>query len=134
MNEAARCPFDLLYADKVVSVIMIDGCSFSILTNWLAQTKLIPGRPAYTPSSNDLIDMMNSGSLPIDANKQKPKKGKKKGGDETIGAIIKSVDDPIDTLPLNVTQQLMMIQKVKIPIHLMRLSFQWMKNQTSQVN
>ena len=45
------------------------------------------------------MDMMNSGSFPIDANKQKPKKGKKKGGDETIGAIIESVDEssPVDT-------------------------------------
>ena len=82
-----------MYADKVVSVITIDGCSFGSLKNWLAQNQLIPGRPAYTSSSNDLIDMMNSGSFPIDANKQKPKKGKKKGDDETIGAIIDSVDE-----------------------------------------
>ena len=42
---------------------------------------------------------MNSGSFPIDENKQKQKKGKKKGGDETVGAIIESVDESnsIDT-------------------------------------
>ena len=98
MNEIARRPYDLLYAGKVVSVIMTDGCSFGSLKSWLAQNQLIPGRPAYTSSSNELMDMMNSGSFPIDASKQKPKKGKKKGGDETIGAIIESVDEssPVD--------------------------------------
>ena len=42
---------------------------------------------------------MNSGSFPIDANKQKQKKGKKKGNDKTVGAIIESVDEssPVDT-------------------------------------
>ena len=43
MNEAARRPYDLLYADKVVSVIMIDGCSFGSLKNGLTQNQLIPG-------------------------------------------------------------------------------------------
>ena len=35
---------------------------------------------------------------------------------------------------MNVTQWLMTTQKVKNPIHMMRLSFQWTKNQTHQVN
>ena len=79
MNEAQRSPYDLLYADKVVAIIMTDGCSFGRLINWLAQNQLIPGRPAYTSSSNELMDMMNSGSFAIDVikQKQKPKKGKK---------------------------------------------------------
>ena len=99
MNEAQRRPYDLLYADKVVAIIMTDGCSFGSLKNWLAQNQLIPGRPAYTSSSNELMDMMNSGSFAIDVIKQKPKKGKKKGGYETLGAIIESVDEssPVDT-------------------------------------
>ena len=37
MNEAARRPHNLLYADKVVSVIMTDGCNFGSLKKWLAQ-------------------------------------------------------------------------------------------------
>ena len=36
MNEAQRRPYDLLYADKVVAIIMTDGCSFGRLKNWLA--------------------------------------------------------------------------------------------------
>ena len=36
MNEAARRPYDLLHADKVVSIIMTDGCSFGSLKKWLA--------------------------------------------------------------------------------------------------
>ena len=43
MNEAQRRPYDLLYADKVVAVIMTDGYSFGSLKNWLAQNQLIPG-------------------------------------------------------------------------------------------
>ena len=45
------------------------------------------------------MDIMNSGSFAIDAIKQRPKKGKKKGGDETLGAIIESTDEssPADT-------------------------------------
>ena len=93
MNEAQRKPYDLLYADKVVAIIMTDGCSFGSLKNWLAQNQLIPGRPAYTSSSNQLMNMMNSGSFAIDAIKQRPKKGKKKGGDKTLGAIIESTDE-----------------------------------------
>ena len=99
MNEAARRPHDLLYADKVVSVIMIDGCSFGSLKKWLAQNQLIPVGQAYTTSSNELVDMMNSGSFAPDASKQKQKKGKKKVDDETVGAIIESVGEssPVDT-------------------------------------
>ena len=69
MNEAARRPYDLLYANKIVLVIMTDGCSFGSLKKWLAQNQLIPGQPAYTSSSNELINMMNSRSFSIDANK-----------------------------------------------------------------
>ena len=31
MNEAQRQPYDLLYADKVVAIIMINGCSYGSL-------------------------------------------------------------------------------------------------------
>ena len=42
---------------------------------------------------------MNLGSFAPDTNKQKQKKGKKKVDDETVGAIIESVDEssPVDT-------------------------------------
>ena len=52
MNEVQRRPYDLLYADKIVTIIMTDGCSYGSLKNWLAQNQLVPGRPAYTTSSN----------------------------------------------------------------------------------
>ena len=59
MNEAARRPHELLYADKVVSVIMTDGCSFGSLKKWLAQNQLIPGAQVCTMVSNELVDMIN---------------------------------------------------------------------------
>ena len=47
MNEAARRPYDLLYTDLDVTIIMTDGCSYSNLKKWLAQNQLITGAQAY---------------------------------------------------------------------------------------
>ena len=46
--------------------------------------------------------MINTGTFPLDASKQKQKKGKKKGDGETIGAIIKIGEEPSpdDTLSI----------------------------------
>ena len=79
MNEAQRRPYDLLYADKVVAIIMTNGRSYGSLKKWLAQNQLIPGAQAYTTASNDLVDMINSGTFVLDASKRKQKKRKKKG-------------------------------------------------------
>ena len=49
------------------------------MKKWLAQNQLIPGAQAYTTVSNELVDMINTGTFPPDANKQIQKKGKKKG-------------------------------------------------------
>ena len=43
MNEAVRRPYDLLYTDLIVTIIMTKGCSYGSLKKWLAQNQLIAG-------------------------------------------------------------------------------------------
>ena len=126
MNEAQRRSYDLLYADKVVAIIMTNGCSYGSLKKWLAQNQLVAGVSAYTSISNDLVDMINSGTFAINASKQKQKKGKKKGEEKTLEPSLSQSMNRISLTPppLNVTQRLMMTtQRVKISVHLMRLFF-----------
>ena len=84
MNEAVWRPYDLLYIDLIVTIIMTKGCSYGNLKKWLAQNQLIPGAQAYTTVSNELVDMINTGTFLPDACKQKQKKGKKKGDKEPL--------------------------------------------------
>ena len=84
MDEAARRPYDIIYADLIITIIMTKRCSYGSLKKWLAQNQLIPGAQAYTTVSNKLVDMINIGTFPLDANKQKQKKGKKKCDEETF--------------------------------------------------
>ena len=102
MNEAVRQPYDLLYTDLFLTIIMTKVCSYGSLKKWLAQNQLIPGAQAYTTVLNELVDTINTGAFPLDASKQKQKKGKKKGDEETVGAITKVGEEssPVDTLPV----------------------------------
>ena len=36
MDEVARLPYDLLYTDLIVTIIMIKGCNYGSLRKWLA--------------------------------------------------------------------------------------------------
>ena len=79
MNEAAQRPYDILYKALIVTIIMTKGCNFDSLRKWLAQNQMIPGTQAYIIVSNKLVDMINNGYFPQDANKQKhPKRNKNK--------------------------------------------------------
>ena len=71
MNEAAKQPYDVLYTALIVTIIMTKGCSYGSLNKWLAQNQLIPGAQAYTTVLNELVDMINTGTFPHDASKQK---------------------------------------------------------------
>ena len=65
MNEAVRRPYDSLYTDLIVTIIMTNGCSYGSLKKWLAQNQLIAaGAQAYTSISNELVDMINTGISP----------------------------------------------------------------------
>ena len=93
INEALQRP----YEDLIVTIIMIKGCSYGSLKKWLAQNQLIAGAQAYITVRNELVDMINTGTSPPDASKQKQKKGKMKGDKETVGAIIEVGEEPSPT-------------------------------------
>ena len=61
MNAAAQSPYDSLYKDLIVTIIMTKNCGYSSLRTWLAQNHMGPNGQAYPTSSNDLVEMMNSG-------------------------------------------------------------------------
>ena len=86
MNQVDCWPYDLLYEDAIVSIILTRSCDFDSLRNWLAQNHIIPGNQAYTTVSNELVDMINTGNFPRNP-PYNPKKDKNKK-EETVGAII----------------------------------------------
>ena len=43
MDEAVLRPYDLLYIDLIVTIIMTKECNYGSLKKWLAQNQLIPG-------------------------------------------------------------------------------------------
>ena len=55
---------------------------------------MIAGAQAYTSISNELVDMINTGTFPLDVGKQKQKKGKTKGDEEAVGAIVEVGEEP----------------------------------------
>ena len=71
MNAATRRPYDVLYMDLIVTIIMTKNCGYNSLRKWLAQNQMIPGAQAYTTKSNELVEMMNSGSFEPDPFKPK---------------------------------------------------------------
>ena len=48
MNAVARHPYDILYMDLIVIIIMAKNCAYNSLRKWLAQNQMIPGAQAYT--------------------------------------------------------------------------------------
>ena len=54
------------------------------------------------PQLVEVVDMINTGTFPPDARKQKQNKCKKKSDKETVGAIIEVCEEssPADTLPV----------------------------------
>ena len=77
MDAAARSPYDTLYKDLVVTIIMTKNCGYNSLRKWLTQHHMGPQGQAYLTSSNDQVEMMNSGnfeSVRITRRKRKMKK------------------------------------------------------------
>ena len=100
-DEVACRPHDILYTDLIVTIVITKGCNYGSLKKWLAHNQMIPGAQAYTTVSNELVDIINTGIFSPDANKQKQKRGKKKGDEETVGAITEADEgsSPTNTLP-----------------------------------
>ena len=106
MDVAERSPYDTLYKDLVVTIIMTKNCGYDSLQKWLAQHHMGPNGQAYPTSSNDLVEMMNSGNFGPDPfhskskrNNQNKNKNKKKDEKEegTVRAIIEQVSDTTTT-------------------------------------
>ena len=104
MAATARSPYDSLYKDLIVTVIITKNCGYDNLRKWLAQHHMSPHGQAYLTLSNDLVEMMNSGNFELDPLKPKPKRGnrnknknknknKKKGEKDkkTVRAIVESI-------------------------------------------
>ena len=76
INAAAQLPYDILYIDLIVTIIMTKDCSYSSLRKWLAQNQMVLGAQLYTTKSNELVEMINSGLFVQNISKQKhPKRG-----------------------------------------------------------
>ena len=73
MDVAALSPYDTLYKHLVVSIIMTKNCGYDSLRKWLAQHHMGPNSQAYPTSSNDLVEMMNSGNFEPDPFQSKSK-------------------------------------------------------------
>ena len=52
MDETARRPYDILYTNLVVTIIMTKNCGYSSLRKWLAQNQISPGAQRYPTKSN----------------------------------------------------------------------------------
>ena len=60
MKATARRPYDILYMNLIMTIIMTKNYNYNSLRKWLAQNKMIPGTQAYTTKSNELVEMTNS--------------------------------------------------------------------------
>ena len=60
MDAAMQRPYDTLYKDIIVTIIMTKNCGYSSIRKWLAQQYTGPNGQVYPTSSNDLLKMMNS--------------------------------------------------------------------------
>ena len=116
IDAAARSPYDTLYKDVVVTIIMTKNCGYESIRKWSTQHHMGPNGQAYPTSFNDLVEMMNSGNFEPDPfkpkskrsnrNKNRNKKNEEKD-EETIGAIVEpspttpttDKPDPVENVP-----------------------------------
>merc|ERR1711966_575689 len=83
-------PYDILYEDAIVAIIITKGCMYSSLREFLAQQEL-SGNSAYSLQSNELVEMINSGNFAPDppwVHKSQKNKQNKGNNEETVGAVI----------------------------------------------
>ena len=116
MDAATQSPYDSLYKDIVVTIIMTKNCGYDSIRKWLAQQYMGPNCQAYPTSFNYLVEMMNSGNFEPDSFKSRSKrqnwnKNKNKQNTEkeekTVGAVIEpapttptaEVPDPTEDVP-----------------------------------
>ena len=71
MTAVNQRPYEVLYEDMVVTILMIKNYGYASLRKWLSQQHMGPNAQAYPTVSVELVDMMNSGVFETD----KPKAG-----------------------------------------------------------
>ena len=108
MDVVYRSPFDTLYKDFIVTIIMTKNCGYASLKKWLSQQHMAPQRLAYPTSSNELVEIINSGNFEPDSYKSKSKQSNRKKNknkddkeDETIGAIVEPTESIPEAPPTN---------------------------------
>ena len=63
MTPAQQAPYNNLYKDMVVTVIMLKNYGYDTLRTWLSKQYMGPAAQAYPTVSTELMDMMNSGNF-----------------------------------------------------------------------
>ena len=58
MDATHQRPYEDLYKDLVVTIIMLKNCGFESLRKWLSKQHMDPGTQAYPTVSNDLVDIL----------------------------------------------------------------------------
>ena len=89
LAPANKRPYEVLYEDAIVAIIITKGCMYSSLREWLAQQEM-SGNSAYSLQSNELVEMINSGNFAPDppwVHKNQKNKNKS-NNEETVGAVI----------------------------------------------
>ena len=111
MDVVYRSPFDTLYKDFIVTIIMTKNCGYASLKKWLSQQHMAPQGLAYPTSSNELVEMMNSNNFEPDTFKSKSKRNNRRKNknkddkeEETVGAIIEPAV-PVPEAPRLPSQQ-----------------------------
>ena len=108
MVPADQLPYEALYEDMVVTIIMIKNCGYGLIQRWLLQQHMGPNAQAYPTVLVKLVDMMNSGNFEADKpkrasnnnknkNKYKNKNKDKNKEEETVGAIVGQAEKNTDT-------------------------------------
>ena len=99
MTPAQQAPYDILYKDMIVTVIMVKNCGYESVRAFLSQQFMSPAAHPYPTVSNNLVDMLNSEHFPPDAfkpvngknknrNRNRNKNKKDDKDDELVGAIV----------------------------------------------
>ena len=78
MTAANQRPYEVLYEDMVVTILMIKNCGYASLQKWLSQQHMGPNAQAYPTVSVQLVDMMNSGVFEADKPKGAGNRNKNK--------------------------------------------------------
>ena len=110
IDAAHRSPYDTLYKDQIVTIIMTKNCGYESLRKWLSQQHMDPQGLAYPTLSNKLVEMINSGNFDPDLYKSKSKqnnhtnnknKNKDDKEEETVGAIVEPTELFADAPPID---------------------------------